>query len=115
MSSETEQITAILEHAKPTAMIHDGVLADAGLSSAEVTRLVELIDGVYLKREKELKQVYVSPDDVKVMLADERATAFDDVRGLLDKLKTYFKGSKAESSVLTRISEDFEKLRRKQG
>ena len=113
MSAESE-LTTILEHAKPTAMIHDGVLADAGLSSAEIARLVSLISDLYAKREKELKQIYVSPDDMKVMLADARATAFDDMRVLLDKAKTYFKGNKAETTVLTRISEDFEKLRNKQ-
>jgi hypothetical protein len=115
MSFETEQTTAILEHAKPTAMIHDGVLADAGLSSAEIVRLVSSIDAVYMKREKDFMQSYVAPDAVRVLLADERTSAFEDMASLLARLKDYYKGNKAEQSVLSRISEDFQKLRNKQG
>jgi hypothetical protein len=115
MSEQTEQVTIILEHAKVTAMIHDGILADSGLSSAEIVRLVESIDSIYQKREKELLQTYVAPKDVQKFLADERSTAFEDVGGLIQKLQEFYKGSKAELTVITRIKEDFSKLRNKQG
>ena len=114
MSEQTEQVTAILEHAKVTAMIHDSVLADSGLSSAEVSRLTDAINKVYLAWQKDFRQTYVAPDDVKKLLADERETAFEDVAGLLTRLKTFYKGSKAEAGVLNRITEDFGKLRTKQ-
>jgi hypothetical protein len=113
MSVETDQITTILEHAQVTAMIHDGILADSGISSAEIVRLTESIDSIYQKREKELLQTYVAPKDVQKFLSDERTTAFDEVDQLIQKLQAFYKGNRAEQTVITRFKEDLTKLRNK--
>jgi hypothetical protein len=109
-------IRSILEGAKITVFIQDGVLYEARISAADVARLVQSIRELYAKREHELLTEYVSPDETRNALAAERARNYDDIDTLIRGYEASLKagGKPTEKLLIARIREDFDSLRKKQ-
>jgi hypothetical protein len=109
-------IRPILEGAKITVFIQDGVLYESRISAADVVRIAQSIQELYAKREHELLTEYISPDEARNIIKAERARNYDDIDTLVQGYEASIKsGGKASDKLLiTRIREDFDNLRKKQ-